>query len=116
MRTLALLALTALAACADDPQIHGAGTLTTPQAFSFRNFTELTVDAPGAAFVWEEYNVRDGTAFKPPYAELRVELAGGEVTATDRESVNGELVIAGTRHKGTRFRLHADGTVAVTSP
>lgn len=119
MKTLALLALAALAACGArgaKPQIHHSGTLTASQTFQFGNFTELVVEAPGAAYRWEEYNVRDGTAFNPPYDELHVGLASGDVTATDRECSNGELIVAGTRHRGTRFRMRADARVEVVAP
>ena len=61
----------------------------------------------------DHHNVRDGNAFRVPYAELRVQLAHGEVLISDEGATNGQVFVAGVPFAGTRFRLNADGTVEV---
>lgn len=115
MKPTSLLLVAFLCGCGSQPDVHKTGTLTPPQTFTFKNFVELTVDAPSVTYEWREYDVRNGSAFRPPYAELEVDLPGGTVRATDRESTNGGLRIDGRSYRGTRLTLRGDGSVNVTS-
>lgn len=114
VRIHALIAVTFLSllpACGPSPQIHATGTIAARSEFTFGNFVVVVVDAPSATYEWSQYHVRDGSAFNVPYAELRVQLAHGEVLISDQGATNGQVFVAGAPIAGTRFRLNADGTI-----
>lgn len=113
---LTLLLVASLSACGPKPQIHSTGSVAARSEFAFKNFVVVEVAAPTATYSWSEFNVRDGNAFRVPYAELRVQLASGEVLVTDENTVNGQLLFDATLRSGTRFRLNANGSVDVLAP
>lgn len=118
VRALSVVAVLAclVTSCGPSAQIRSSGSVAGSRTFQFRNFVELTVESTSATYDWREYNVRDGSAFRVPYSELRLALPSGGVLVTDREVGNGALHIGSALHRGTAFRIRDDGSVEVVAP
>ena len=107
----AVAALPLVLACGSGPDAGAAPGKA--QTFQFRNFCTVSVDARPESVTFEEFNVADGNAFRPPYSVLEVGGPEGVLVVTDRGVGNGALSFDGVEREGQSFRITGGGEVEI---